>query len=45
MIWEDIEMALDVHPRSYRVRTHQGIYLEELNTLLAQQLEANVAVA
>ena len=40
MIWEDMQRALDVHPESYRVRTYEDLYLEELNTLLAQRMEA-----
>ncbi len=41
MVWEDIEKALDVHPDSYRVRTYEGLYLEELSRALTEQIEAS----
>ncbi len=40
MLWEDMAAALDVWPNSYRVRTHEDVYLDGLKTRLAEQAAA-----
>ncbi len=40
MLWEDMAAALDVWPNSYRVRTHEDVYLEGLKARLAEQAAA-----
>ncbi len=37
MLWEDMAAALDVWPNSYRVRTHEDVYLDSLKARLAEQ--------
>ncbi len=40
ILWEDMAAALDVWPNSYRVRTHEDVYLDGLKARLAEQAAA-----